>query len=113
MPTADDGPSELLASPAELPQPAAPRAGATRPARLLALSYSKIKAMGRLRLAGAALLIIVIVNLHAIGALWLARTSLGSWLPHSPIGYVMVGVLLILIMVGLKHWLGFSHHKPD
>ena len=72
---------------------------------------AKTNRMRLIRLAGIVLLTVVVVNLHAVGAIWLTKTGLGAIGSSHPFVAIMIGALVLLAMFAIKHWFGVGRHR--
>lgn len=71
----------------------------------------RLKSMRPPVLGALVLMIIVAIGLHTGVGLLLLRTELGAFSLHSPLTAVMIGALVALAVLKLKHVLGFIRKK--
>lgn len=62
-------------------------------------------------LAATIVLIAVAVGLHVVGGVVLLNTGFSAISLHSPIAYVLMGLLLVLAALKLKHAMGMIRGK--
>ena len=75
------------------------------------MTHSKKKRMRPLLLVAIVLMIIVAINLHAVGAIFLSKTGSGAFSLNNPIFYVLIGLFFAFVLFKLKHVLGLLHRK--
>ena len=75
------------------------------------MTHSNKKRMRPLLLVATVVMIIIAVNLHAVGAILLSKTGFGVFSLSNPISYVLIGLFFVAAMFKLKHLLGFMHRK--
>ena len=74
----------------------------------------KNKRMGPLLLIAVAFLIIFMVSAHVFGAVFLANAVVGAFSLHSPILYVLIGlVIAAVVLFKFKHVLGHMHKRKE
>jgi hypothetical protein len=69
------------------------------------------KRMRPFLLVAMVLLIIIVVSLHAVGAISFSKTGFGAFSLNNPIFYVLIGLFLAFVPFKLKHLLGLLHRK--
>lgn len=57
------------------------------------------------------LMVIAVVNLHAVIPILLAKTGFGAFSLNNPIFSVLIGLLFVFTLFKLKHLWGFLHRK--
>jgi len=76
------------------------------------MTHSNRKRMGPLLLVAMVLLIVIMVSLHAVGAISLFKTGFGAFSLNNPIFYVpMGGLVVVAILFKFRHVSGFLHRK--
>jgi ferredoxin-NADP reductase len=75
------------------------------------MTHSNKKRMRPLLLVAMVLLIIVVVSLHAVGAISLSKTSFGAFSLNNSIFYVLIGLFFAFVLFKFKHLLGLLHRK--
>jgi len=75
------------------------------------MTHTNKKRMRPLLLVAMVLLIIVVVNLHAVSAIFLSTTGFGAFSLNNPIIYVLIGVFLVFVLFKFRHLLGLLHRK--
>lgn len=74
----------------------------------------KNKRLGPLLLIAVAFLIIFMVSAHVFGAVFLANAVVGAFSLHSPILYVLIGlVIAAAVLFKFKHMLGHLHRRKE
>ena len=69
---------------------------------------------GLLLLRAVTFLIIVMVSAHVFGAVLLSNAVVGAFSPHSPLLYVLIGlVIAVAVLFKFKHVLGHLHRRRE
>lgn len=76
--------------------------------------HFKNKRTGPLLLTAVAFLIIFMIGAHVFGAVLLSNAVIGTFSPHSPILYVLIGlVIATAVLFKFKHMLGHLHRRKE
>ncbi len=74
----------------------------------------KNKRLGPLLLIAVAFLIIIMVSAHVFGAVLLSNVVVGAFSLHSPILYVLIGLVIgAFVLFKFKHVLGHVHRRRE
>jgi len=75
------------------------------------MTHSNNRRIRPLLLVAMVVLIIIVVNLHAMSAISLFTTGFGAFSLNNPILYILMGLFLVIVLFKFKHVSGFLYRK--